>query len=486
WENAVKPVFEHFKRGFRQLGEAAKWVWDKTLKPVFGWIGDKAGWLWEKAIKPAFSSIKSGIKSVADSFDSATGFIDKAWSKVADIAKTPVKFVIDKIYNGGIVPTWNMIAKAFGAPEIKPMKTEGWAKGGILPGQSSYRQGDDQLVPMRRGEGVYVSEAMKDPYERARLYAVNRAAMAGKPLNQFQGFAKGGIFDWVGNAASATVDLAQTGVSWLKDGVKASATAGLNRVVDPLIERISGSASLYRDMVTGIPRKIVKTILGFSGEADKRLNEAGIGGGGFTRALSWARTQAGLPYQWGGNGNPSWDCSGLVSAIESVIRGQNPHRRWATGAFAGKTAPPGWVLNGRSPYRIGITNAGVGHTAGTINGVNVESRGGDGVVIGKGARAWNDKLFTHHYAYQGTFDSGGYLQPGLNLAYNGTGRPEPVFTSAQANALTRLAGQGQGVGLGDMALQVSIDGEPVRAIARAEIRSANGELIQVLNAGGGL
>jgi hypothetical protein len=35
---------------------------------------------------------------------------------------------------------------------------------------------------------------------------------------------------------------------------------------------------------------------------------------------------------------------------------------------------------------IGITNNGVGHTAGTLAGVNVESRGGRGVVVGSGAR----------------------------------------------------------------------------------------------------
>ncbi|MFG2870993.1 hypothetical protein [Streptomyces sp. NPDC048338] len=439
WNNAIKPAFDNFMRRMDALGQAARWLWDHILSPVFTWIGDKGRWLWDKALKPAFDSIKRGVESVGRSFEDAKGFIEKAWNKVQDIAKKPVRFIIDKIYNAGIVPTWNMIAKAFGAPTIDKMETKGWARGGILPGQSSYRQGDDQLVPMRRGEGVYVSEAMRDPYERARLHAVNRAAMAGKPLDQYQGFAKGGIFDWVGKATSATVDLAKSGVSWLKDGVKASATAGLKSVVEPLIAKISGSASLYRSMISGIPKKMISSILGFSGESDKRLGEAGIGGGGFARALSWARTQAGLPYQWAGNGNPSWDCSGLVSAIESVIRGEKPHRRWATGAFAGKTAPPGWVLNGRSPYRIGITNAGVGHTAGTINGVNVESRGGDGVVIGSRARAWNDKLFTHQYAYQGKYDSGGYLQPGLNLAYNGTGRPEPVFTSTQAAALTSRA-----------------------------------------------
>ncbi|MEU2484107.1 hypothetical protein ABZ593_05765 [Streptomyces sp. NPDC012617] len=437
WTNVFRPVFQW-------IGDKATWLWEKVIRPVFTWIGDKGKWLWEKALSPAFEGIKKGIKAVSDSFDKAKGFIDKAWSKVSDIAKKPVKFIIETVYNKGIVPTWNKIATAFGADPLKTIPLpKGFARGGILPGQSSFRQGDDQLVPMRRGEGVYVSEAMRDPYERARLHAVNAAAMRGKPLSQFQGFAKGGIFDWVKGAASSTVDLAKSGISWLKDGVKASATAGLNAVVKPLLDKISGSKSLYRDMITRIPKKMISSIVSFSGRADEKLGAAGIGGGGFKSGLKWARTQHGLPYQWAGNGNPSWDCSGLVSAIESVIRGQKPHRRWATGSFSGKTAPSGWQLGGKSPYMIGITNAGVGHTAGTINGVNVESRGGDGVVIGSKARSYKDGLFTHRYAYKGTYDSGGYLQPGLNLAYNGTGRPEPVFTTQQANALTSMGGRGE-------------------------------------------
>lgn len=31
-----------------------------------------------------------------------------------------------------------------------------------------------------------------------------------------------------------------------------------------------------------------------------------------TKALNWAYTQKGEPYQWGGTGNPGYDCSGLV------------------------------------------------------------------------------------------------------------------------------------------------------------------------------
>jgi phage-related protein len=46
------------------------------------------------------------------------------------------------------------------------------------------------------------------------------------------------------------------------------------------------------------------------------------------------------------------------------------------------------------------------------------------------------------------FDSGGMLQPGLNLAYNGTGRPEPVLTSSQWDGVSRTAGLNRGGGGG--------------------------------------
>lgn len=422
WSQKIKPSFELAKIGFRLLGAAVMMLWSTYARPALQQIGDKAKWLWEKGLKPTFDLGKKGVAALADSFRLAKDAIKTQWDKLSGIAKKPVAFVIDTVYNKGVRGVWNAVAGAFGAPKLP--KFTGFARGGVLPGQSSYRGGDDQLVPMRRGEGVAVSEAMRDPYERSRLLAVNKAAMQGRSLRPFQGegFAKGGIFGWVKNTASKGVDLAKTGVGWLKDGMKASAEAGLNAVVKPLINKISGSASMYRDMITGIPKRMVKEIIGYSGKADSEMEKAGIGGKGFKGALAWARTQAGKAYQWGGNGNPSWDCSGFVSAIESVIRGEKPHRRWATGSFSGEQAPSGWVRGAKSPYMIGITNAGVGHTAGTINGVNVESRGGDGVVVGSRARSYMDPLFTDRYGLRG-FADGGSPRPG-EIAWVGENGPE--------------------------------------------------------------
>lgn len=85
----------------------------------------------------------------------------------------------------------------------------------------------------------------------------------------------------------------------------------------------------------------------------------------------------------------------------------------------------------------------------------------------------------------GGYDDGGFLQPGLNLAYNGTGRPEPVFTTSQANALMKLAnGSVSGkASIGDLNVQVFVGKQEITDIARAEVRTANGELVSTLRAG---
>uniref|UniRef100_UPI002F917304 phage tail tape measure protein n=1 Tax=Streptomyces sp. NBC_01177 TaxID=2903761 RepID=UPI002F917304 len=418
----VKIQFGYFMAGVRALGAVGSWLWRSALKPAFDAISTGAKWLYDKGLKPPIELGKTAAKALGSAFTTAKDTIGREFGKLSGLAKKPISFIVNTVYNGGIVPTWNMVAGAFGAPKLTKIK--GFAVGGPVFGAGT-ETSDDVPAWLSHNEHVWTAREVKGAGGHGAVAAMRKWAAAGGGSTGTPGFATGGgLFGWAKSAVSKGVDLAKSGVSWLKDGVKASAEAGLNSVVRPLIDKISGSASLYKDMVTRIPKQMIKSIIGYSGKADTALEKAGFGGKGYAAALKWARTQAGLPYQWGGNGNPSWDCSGFMSAIESVIRGEKAHRRWATGSFSGSQAAPGWVLGAKSPFMIGITNAGVGHTAGTLQGVNVESRGGDGVIAGSRARSYMDPLFTHRYGLRG-FAGGGSPRPG-EIAWVGENGPELI------------------------------------------------------------
>lgn len=166
----------------------------------------------------------------------------------------------------------------------------------------------------------------------------------------------------------------------------------------------------------------------------------GVGGPKVQKALAWAKSQSGKPYVWGGVGPGGYDCSGFMSAITNVIHGKSPYSRlFSTRSFGATSGPGGFRRNLNSGFKVGVTNAGVGHMAGTLGKTNVESNGSQGVHYGPGARGWNNSLFGYHYGLKMNrggvmppwkMDNGGLLTPGTT-AVNTTREPEAVFTRKQ-------------------------------------------------------
>ncbi|MET9189588.1 peptidoglycan DD-metalloendopeptidase family protein [Streptomyces tendae] len=251
-------------KGVKKVFEGFHWLWDKLLghsiipdivNGTVGWFKKLWGWLRDivtiikNGVVAGFRGLKNGaveiwesfwgrVKSIASgawklvregwdkfagsltgAFKDAVKGLGKAWSGLQNLVKAPIRFWIETVFNRGVVSVWNKTAaKIPGVPDLKTMSLPkgfakggvygGKARGGILPGWSTWRDGDDQLVPMRRGEGVYVSEVMRDPYERARLHAMNQAAVAGRhpaaARAQF-GFAEGGILGGIKSVGSSIV-----------------------------------------------------------------------------------------------------------------------------------------------------------------------------------------------------------------------------------------------------------------------------------------
>lgn len=211
------------------------------------------------AVRKGLDTFASGMKGAFEALKKGLG---KIWDGLKALVKAPIKFWIDTVYNRGIVTVWNKTAgKIPGVPDLKPMSMpKGFARGGILPGQSSYRGGDDQLVPMRRGEGVYVSEAMRDPYERARLHAVNQAAMSGKSLRNFRGYAFGGIVDSIGDAVGGALS---KGADVVRGGFADLAEAAFKPLKSGIKKTLGTDKNTYNGMIGQAPIGLIDGVIDF-------------------------------------------------------------------------------------------------------------------------------------------------------------------------------------------------------------------------------
>jgi hypothetical protein len=170
-------------------------------------------------------------------------------------------------------------------------------------------------------------------------------------------------------------------------------------IVRPEVTRALGPS--WIDNVNTVARRAgvggVKRYLDYGGERVQQFQ-----GGGVVAATAFANAQAGKPYSWGGVGPGGYDCSGFMSALQNVIMGRYPHSRlYATGSFGPTRGAAGLVPGLSSAFTVGVnpnTGSGVGHMAGTLGGMNVESRGGAGVVLGGGARGSTNSLFPWHFS----------------------------------------------------------------------------------------
>ena len=185
----ISRIIDSIKDGFGRMRDSLRDAWayvkDTVIAPVANWFRDTVG--------PLFDRITGGIK---DSFETMKSAVEKAWQGVRDTAKVPVEFVVNKIINDAIIGNYNSVAETFGLDPIDDVSLpSGWRRGGILPGYTPMAAGDDVLTPMRSGEGVLVSEGLRDPASRSAFLGANEAAKRGVSFADFLGlgYAGGGI-----------------------------------------------------------------------------------------------------------------------------------------------------------------------------------------------------------------------------------------------------------------------------------------------------
>lgn len=377
--SALDWVSEKWNWLYGILSSVVTWIWDNVImrsiqgyvnlwnraQEAIGWLVDKWNWMrgmlhagWTWVDQNVFTPLKDGLTSVKNWFGTMVDNIGRLWDGIKRRAAEPVNFVINSVFNNGILKAWNAVAGLVGLDNanVQIPTIGGYKTGGILPG---YTPGKDVhrfysptagLLDLSGGEGIARPEVVRAMGE-ASFNSLNAAARSGgvaavkKMLGQGAQFATGGI------------------LAFKKGGIFPNGDTEKK-------EEVSGRVRAAQDFV---------------------------------------RSQHGKPYQWGGVGNPSWDCSGLWSGIVRVINGGDGFagRLFNTTSFMANPGQFGFERGLNGPVTVGVSND---HMAGTLAGINAESAGGVGVRLGNGAWGSDNPYFPNQYTMTdiiGEFISGG-------------------------------------------------------------------------------
>jgi SLT domain-containing protein len=278
----VKAVFGWFVGGIKTTAGWVKWLWTAAVTPALNGIKSVISTVYNVGIKPVFNALKTAVGQVGKAFSTAKDAIKLAWDKVKAIAKAPISFIVNTVYNKGIVGVWNKVASAFGAPKLSTFK---FARGGPVFGAGT-ETSDDVPAWLSRNEHVWTAKEVKGAGGHGAVMAMRQWAAAGG-RGARPGFKDGGgLFGWIGGAGSKVAgwgssawDKIKDGASWLKDTIAGSARAGVNAVVKPLLRSIPGLGSGIGDMIAKIPTHMIDSLFGYADKADKKGASDSFGGG---------------------------------------------------------------------------------------------------------------------------------------------------------------------------------------------------------------
>ena len=462
WDYIDLNVFSPVKSG-------AQWVADKFVSvkdgSVYAWNlmrdGLKAGW--DYIDSKVFGKLREGTSRISDAFSSAADSIGHAWDQIREKTKAPVNFVIDTVYNNGVRSAFNTIADKVGLSDKWKLPYVNRLATGGLPVLPGYTPGVDVhkfysetggLLELSGGEAIMRPEFTRAVGGPAGVAALNTAAKTGTlPLAKY---ADGGVFSTIGGWAESawnwTKDAAETTWNFLSnplEGFKKLVTAPMNAILGGL------ESNTWAQIAAGIPKLVIGGVVDSAVNAVKALFEAESASGvsGPMMAGGWALPSRG-PITSGYG--PRW---GDFHA-GTDIAGGGP----TFAAHAGRVTRAGWnPIAGRTGIGILLDHGGgiqtyYGHNP--VGGVRVAPgqmvkagqhigyQGATGNVTGTHlhfeVHRGSPNAITNPVPFMaskgirlGTYDSGGTLEPGFTLAFNGTGKPESIRTYEQERGLDR-------------------------------------------------
>nr|WP_306814263.1 tape measure protein [Actinomyces bowdenii] len=432
----VLPVFNVFATvvdwAIKAVGAIFMWLWDNVVSLVLGKIGEKLTTFKDfidVTVKPA---VEKAVKAMGDGFTTFKDTVKTAMDKIKEVAAKPINFVINTVYRDGIKKAFDTIAEKIGLETRMPSVSSipGYASGGVLPGYTPGRDvyhftshdGGGNLA-LSGGESIMVPEWTRAVGGKRAVKAMNDAARAGRALplgdrGGWRGFADGGIWDKLTDTVAGGIDSVTSWVSGATDAIASIVSDPLGAVtnlikkpVDALMGAMPGGG-FPKDIASYLPKTIIDGIGSFLKEKATTISASDL--------VTQARLAIGTPYVWGGVSMPGGlDCSGLIVwALRQM--GHNVPRHTAA-TFQANSVPVGSPVPGDLAFW-----GNPAHHVAIVSGPGMMV---EAPTFGMTVR--ETPIYGGPTYGRFMYDDGGYLQPGLTMVENRTGKPEPVFTDSQ-------------------------------------------------------
>jgi SLT domain-containing protein len=346
-------------------------------------------------------------------FNQSITAIGTGWENLKKTVRDPVAAVVDVVFNKGIVAMWNAIAGTFDAPTLDTFTMPAYATGGAVSGPGTGTS-DSIMARLSHGEHVWTAAEVAAAGGHANVAALRSAALGGDTVRMIGAngrYADGGAVVGAPQGGTSSTQ----GATLTGDPLKDAANATLGSIKDisnpfitaagdagkSAIANLLPGTSAFGTLLNNAVDMMVNTVTGWITANDVLPT---IGGANDAAAQAWADAQVGKPYALGGNFGATFDCSQYMSGIARAILGETPAPWFTTFAFDGDTAPTGFERGLTAPFMIGITNVGVGHTAGTLNGTNYEATP-PAVRSGPSARGYDDPMFQDWYGFRPSIEA---------------------------------------------------------------------------------
>lgn len=412
--------------------------------PLFAdWFNKHIRPIWDNHIRPIFDMLGNYIRDhVAPAFQAGLDVIARIWEGLRDIAKAPVRFVVETVINRGIIENFNKLVDVFpGMKKVDPISLPpGFATGGILPGYTPGR--DVHRFISRTGGMLDLSggEAIMRPEFTAAagpdwINQANRAARQGGVggVRKFLGgYADGGILGWIGRTANDATD-AITNVVRTAGDLLTDPTATLRRIVGGLL---GDDNTGFAGLVSRVPLMLVDGIASMLTGMTRGDEQAPLGAGSpiaggyrsmmatllgaFPAARITSTVRPGAITAVGTQSMHSLgraiDIGSPNAAMFNWLAANYPNSKEL---FYSPMGPARQILNGRPGARLAPVTVADHYD-------HIHWAMANGGIWGK----------------PNLYDDGGYLPPGLSTVMNATGKPEPILTSGQWDLMRRAAERG--------------------------------------------